>query len=162
MIRALKRSRGVATIEFVGGFTLFWAFCVAWVEIQYFSYVSGVCDLIVNKSAAFAKTHEQDYMTVFDEVIEQESSMWGNIDRSRFSLSVRYVKDLVELDAVNEDVCEPAPGTVIVECGIPDDRAIAIFTVKYDYESPFGLMLNFDSLMTREVIVLQEYERDQF
>jgi len=162
MMKSLRKSRGVATIEFVGGFTLFWAFCVAWVEIQYLSYISGVCDLVINKSAAFAKTHEEDYMDVFDQVIRQESSMWGNIDRSKFSLSVRYVKDLVELDAVNDDVCEPTPGTTIVECGIPQDRAIAIFTVKYDYESPFGFMYSFDSLLTREVIVLQEYERDKF
>lgn len=158
-----RRVRGVASIEFVLGFMAFWIMCMVWVEMSYMSYISAVSDLIVSESAREAKTEESEYRSSFRSAISRHQSIWGNIiDPNKFTMSIQY------LDSVNRlglwiEPCEVPNDKVINECGGPEkNKPIAVYRIDYRFSSVFSYFLDAESIFSREVIVIQEYERDAF
>ncbi|EGU48903.1 membrane associated secretion system protein [Vibrio ichthyoenteri ATCC 700023] len=157
-----KRQQGVVTIEFALGFFAFWLMLAAWAELSFMSYVSAVNDLAIAEASRSAKTDTQDYIDSFYDQLNDSDSVWsGLVDKDKFRASVRYVGDMNELQLVN-DICLPAEGAQTAECGVADDAAIAIYYISYDFDSMFSYFIDEATIFGREVIVVQEYERDQF
>ena len=157
-----KRQKGVVTIEFALGFFAFWLMIAAWAELSFMSYVSAVNDLAISEASRTAKKDNQDYIDSFYEQLEASDSVWsGLVDKSKFRASVRYLGDMNELQQV-DDICLPGDGIQTVECGVPDNAAIAIYYISYDFDSIFSYFIDEATIFGREVIVVQEYERDQF
>jgi tight adherence protein E len=113
--------------------------------------VTAIGDLAISEASRSAKKGEDSYDTAFNNVIDSRDFWSKFIKTENFNASVCYVKDLGDLK------------TAPVPCQSDDEfNAIAIYSVSYDYHSIFGYFLNGDSIFSREVIVVQEYERDKF
>lgn len=159
---AESNQKGFATIEFVLGFMAFWLMCMAWVEMSYLSYVSAIGDLSVSEAARQAKKSEENYQQVFHNAIHDSDSLWSSLlSESNFRLSVQFLKDIDALKAY-EEVCEADEDQPVVTCGEQFQSSIAIYRVQYNFSPIFTYFLDTGSLLTREVIVIQEYERDEF
>jgi len=157
-----KTQKGVVTIEFALGFFAFWLMLAAWAELSFMSYVSAVNDLAISEASRSAKKDTQDYIDSFYAQLEDSDSVWsGLVDKSKFRASVRYVSDMDALQLVNA-TCLPTEGQQTGECGVADNAAIAIYYISYDFNSIFGYFIDEETIFGREVIVVQEYERDQF
>ncbi|WP_159738834.1 TadE/TadG family type IV pilus assembly protein [Vibrio atypicus] len=153
--------RGVASIEFALGFMAFWLMCMAWVEMSYLSYISAISDLAVSEAARSAKVSHGDYRSVFENVINDSDALWaGVVDESNFRLSVNYIRAIADLTNVNP--CEVPDGDSFAECGVAANSAMAIYRIDYDFNSMFTYFMDTSSIVSREVIVVQEYERDAF
>ncbi|EOZ5529594.1 TadE family protein [Vibrio metschnikovii] len=165
-----RRIKGVATIEFVGGFFAFWLMCMAWVEMSFMSYVSSLGDLAIANAAREVKRSDSDYEKQFAEILNQDNSLWRHlINTDNFKYSVHFVKNLeeliryeeeclrVEVDEVDE---ETIPGKLL--CDEPTNHAIAVYRITYDYQPMFNFFLSSDTLFSREAIVIQEYQRAKF
>ncbi|EKO3893393.1 pilus assembly protein [Vibrio sp. V31_P5A7T61] len=160
-----KRIKGVATIEFVGGFFAFWLMCMAWVEMSFMSYVSSLGDLAIANAAREVKRSDSDYEKQFAEILNQDNSLWRHlINTGNFKYSVHFVKNLEELTRY-EDEClrvevdeETTPGKLL--CDQPTNHAIAVYRITYDYQPMFNFFLSSDTLFSREAIVIQEYQRE--
>ncbi len=158
----MKRNNGVVTIEFALGFGFFWMMVVAWVEISMMSYISAISDLAISDASRQAKKETDSYISAFYQVLNESDSIWKNlVDEENFSASVRYINTLDDLVAV-ADVCAVAEGSQTNTCGTESNAAIAIYSISYNYHTVFTLFLDTESIFSREVIVVQEYERDQF
>ncbi|PMH46702.1 pilus assembly protein TadE [Vibrio sp. 10N.286.49.B3] len=168
--KAKSKSKGVATIEFVLGFMGFWLMCMAWVEMSYMSYVSAVGDLAVAEAARESKTAGDEdnpqYLAKFREVINSSDALWaGLVDTSNFRLTVQHLADQ---DALNkfEDFCviedDDGEEATEVECDAQPNMAIAIYRIDYDFNFMFTYFIDTTSVFSREVIVIQEYEREAF
>ncbi|WP_443111736.1 TadE family protein [Aliivibrio sp. S4MY3] len=161
MIRRNK-NKGIASIEFTLGFMGFWLICMGWVEMSYMSYVSAISDLVVSESARVAKTSESDYMDAFHNAVDKNESIWGDvIDPNKFTLSIEYLDKVADLEGT-KDPCVVPDDETTAECGVAKDSAIAIYHLDYRFSSIFNYFVDTDSLFSREVIVIQEYERDAF
>ncbi|MFA1562327.1 pilus assembly protein TadE [Aliivibrio fischeri] len=157
-----KHQKGVASIEFVMGFLIFWFICMAWVEMSYMSYISSISDLIVSESARESKKEESDYLKSFHDTINSNQSLWGGvIDPHKFTLSIQYLDNVTELGNLIVP-CMVPDGSISIECGDSRDKAIAIYRIDYSFSSIFSYFFNTESIFRREVIVIQEYERDEF
>lgn len=167
-----KRQAGVVSIEFSVGFMAFWLMCMAWAEMSYMSYASAMGDLAISRASREVKVVEgssPNYLAQFRHVIGQSTSLWGNvIDPNEFSVSVHYLRDLAALKGVKES-CEPDPSSDSdfqrknKTCGgTATNKALAIYRLSYNYEPMFSYFITTNSLFVREVIVIQEYQRDQF
>ncbi|MDA0148803.1 TadE/TadG family type IV pilus assembly protein [Vibrio sp. LaRot3] len=157
-----KKQKGVVSVELALGFFAFWLMVAAWAELSFMSYVSAVNDLAVAEASRTAKKDTQDYIDHFYNRLDESDSLWsGLVDKSKFKASVRYVPDMNALNQVNA-ICEPAGGTQTTECGTPANSAIAIYYISYDFSGIFSYFFDQDTIFGREVIVVQEYERDQF
>lgn len=157
-----RGQRGVASIEFVLGFMAFWLMSMAWVEMSYMSYVSAIGDLAIAEAARDSKTHDNDYMQAFQSVINDSNSLWADVvDKGQFRLSIQYLNDVNSLEGL-VDPCEIPDSSSVAECGVATNSAIAVYRVDYDFNSIFTFFLDSSSLLSREVIVIQEYERDAF
>jgi len=160
----MKRSfvRGSVTIEFAMGFMLFWLMVVAWVEISMMSYVSAVSDLAIAEASRAAKKETEAYVTAFYQVLNNSNSIWKDVvNKDGFTASVQYVGSIDDLTNI-ADVCVPDAGQQTVTCGVESGSSIAIYHISYDFKTIFTFFLDTDSVFSREVIVVQEYERDQF
>ncbi|MDN3681424.1 pilus assembly protein [Vibrio tapetis subsp. quintayensis] len=158
----MKRNNGVVTIEFALGFGFFWLMVVAWVEISMMSYVSAISDLAISEASRQAKKETSSYISAFYQVLNESNSIWKNlVDEENFSASVRYVNTLEDLVAV-ANTCAVAEGNQTNTCGTESNSAIAIYSISYNYHTVFAFFLDTESVFSREVIVVQEYERDQF
>ncbi|MFV8413597.1 TadE family protein [Vibrio owensii] len=158
----MKKQKGVASIEFALGFFVFWLCCVAWMEVNYLSYVSSTVDSVASHSAREAKKSSFGYEAVVKEVIQKESESWGGlIDENKFKGTIHYLKNRSEIATAVCDL-EPAAGEILA-CGEPEDSSLAIYTISYEFNSIFShFAANLDNLLKREMIIIQEYERDQF
>jgi tight adherence protein E len=138
---------------------------VAWLEVGYVSYVSALNDLAINEAAQVAKTDKDSYLDSYQAVLNDQSSIWNQlVDVERVVHSVRYVKDIDALSKVSEK-CEPeedAEDQTQAVCGTEEDSAIAIYYMSYKFSGLFSSLLDSKLTAAREVIVIQEYERDKF
>ncbi|PWI35217.1 pilus assembly protein TadE [Vibrio albus] len=166
MKRATKfRQRGVAAIEFALGFFAFWLMMAAWIEMGYMSYVSSVGDYAIAKASRIAKKDTDNYISTFKTIVESNDSLLSAlVNKNSFKIGVRYLDDLSELRNTI-DVCTTNEDGEIV-CGAEgetgEDKAIAIYHIEYDYNSMFSYFLDDKTVFSREVIVIQEYERNEF
>lgn len=153
--------RGVASIEFALGFMAFWLMCMAWVEMSYLSYISAVSDLAISEASRSAKVSKGNYKDAFTKAINQQGALWeGVVKESNFRMSVTYVRKVADLTNVNP--CEIPDGDTFAECGVSANSSMAIYRVDYDFNSIFTYFMDTSSIVSREVIVVQEYERDAF
>ena len=157
------KQKGVVSIEFALGFFAFWLMMAAWVEMSYMSYVSSVGDYAIAKASRVAKKDTEDYVSTFKSILESDDSILSSlVDSTKFKVGVRYLNSLSELQSVT-DVCSTNDDDEFV-CGSEGEtnKAIAIYHLEYDYEGIFSYFLDNNTVFSREVIVVQEYERDQF
>lgn len=158
--------KGTATIEFAMGFIFFWLMCAFWVEIAFLSYVSGLGDMAIAQASLHSKrlASTTEFLGDFEKMLAQEDSVWASvIDPSQFRFSVRYLKSYDELSAVTEK-CAPDEESddISIECGDAIDSSIAIYRVDYKAPHIFSYFFDTESMFTREAIVIQEYQRDEF
>ncbi|WP_104399577.1 TadE/TadG family type IV pilus assembly protein [Vibrio penaeicida] len=157
-----KRIRGVASIEFALGFMAFWMMCMFWVEVSYMSFVSAVTDITISEAARESKKSEQSYDKVFQNVINNSGSVWGKvIDQSKLRMSVQYLSSVSDLER-HKAPCKIPKNTPLATCGKESNSAIAVYRLDYEFSPIFTLFMDNSSLFRREVIVIQEYERDKF
>lgn len=150
--------RGASAIEFVGGFFAFWLMCMAWVEMSWVSYLSGVADLAIADTTRQVKTENEDYLEAFEEAINESGSLWSFfVDSENFRLSIEYLVDLEELEDTDNN-CIPEIGETVVECG-DSEAAIALYTLSYEYNSMFTYFTQTKGVISREMFLVQEYER---
>jgi len=156
------KQRGVASIEFAIGFFAFWLMCMAWVEMSYISYISAINDLAISEIARTAKKGSDNYMETVQDVLHREGSIWNQVvDGDDFQVTIQYVKSLDDLVDV-EDLCDSSEILESTECGKADNAAIAIYRINYRFKPIFSYFVTTSNLMSREMIVVQEYERSQF
>jgi len=160
-----NKQKGVSTIEFAIGFIFFWYMCAAWVEMSFLSYISSIGDLAISRASQVAKKNEgdsTDFITIFNAILKQDSSLWSYAaDSNNFKAAVVYLdsfSDLVDYDGS----CEPESGKTSIECGDPDGAAIALYRFDYSYKPIFNIFLSDESLFSREMMVIQEYQRAAF
>ncbi|PWI35231.1 pilus assembly protein TadE [Vibrio albus] len=162
--------KGVASIEFALGFFAFWLLIGAWAEMSYISYITAICDLAITEASRSAKKTELDpdnvdshYQKIFEKVISEDDfwSKFVDVDSLTANMTVRYVDNLSSLAGVT-DVCVPPGDNGDNTCGSESGSSLAIYHVSYDYNSIFSYFSDKNSVFSREIIVVQEYERSQF
>jgi tight adherence protein E len=161
----LKKQKGVSTIEFAIGFIFFWYMCAAWVEISFMSYISATGDLAISRASQVAKTNEGDiseFLTSFTTILQQDDSLWRYLSNSNsFSVSIQYLDTFDDLSTYDGS-CVVADGESSAECGDADGAAIALYRLDYSYDPVFNLFLTDERIFSREMIVIQEYQRSEF
>ncbi|KAB0304195.1 pilus assembly protein [Vibrio fortis] len=155
-------NKGVASIEFVFGFMSFWLMCVCFIELSYLSFISSVNDLIITESVRESKINQGNYKDSFKQLVSENTQMWaGIIDENKFRMSIYYIDSVNTLAGIIEP-CSVIEGESFTQCGSPKGSAIAIYSIEYQYKPIFNFLLNDDFILKREVLSIQEYERDQF
>ncbi|KLN63257.1 TadE/TadG family type IV pilus assembly protein [Vibrio sp. VPAP30] len=170
-----RKQHGVASIEFGLGFMAFFLMIMLWAEMGYLAYVSSANDLAIAEASRRAKTtntmasrssQQTQFMTEFKRIIREQAGVLGNIiDPDKYRLTVHYFASIEELGRYggsNDDTCTQNENHSEVECGNPTDSALAIYRVNYDYTPMLAIFMRGSSSLTREVVVIQEFERDQF
>lgn len=155
-------------MEFIAGFFSFWLMCLFLAEVSYVSYVSALGDLMITKATRNTKLtkDEQTFAQAFDDALKEQNSIWSSVVSSQgFQRSIRYVETFDDLENVT-DSCVPEDGENSAECNKPGEDeqiSIAIYRVSYNYEPIFGSFFgDQSSVFSREMIVVQEYQRDKF
>jgi tight adherence protein E len=161
----ISTSKGIATIEFAIGFIFFWYMCAAWVELSFMSYVSALGDLAIASATEQAKKYEGDsknFLTEFKNKLSDNNSLWSGLySVDDFKISVVYLKDLDELSSYSFK-CFPKEGETSAECGTATGSAIALYRINYDYTPIFNYSVDSNLIFSREMIVIQENQRDKF
>ncbi len=164
------KQKGVVAIEFAIGFMAFWMMCMVWIEMSYMSYVSAICDVTIAKAARIAKKANLDadpnpantmYLSSFESALKDSGSAWGKlVDPEKFHATVHYLRSVDDLVKV-EKACKPDKNN---KCGADkiDNSPIAIYRISYDFNPTLTFFMHDDTVFTREVIVVQEYERTNF
>lgn len=157
-----KNQKGVVAIEFALGFFGFWLMCMAWVEMSYMSYISAIGDLAIAEASRTSKVQEEKYLQAFENAIHDSDSLWaGVVDTHNFRISIQYLDSIANLVAQKEP-CLPGEKQVTAECGSESESALAIYRIDYDFNSIFTYFMDESTVFSREVIVIQEYERSEF
>lgn len=166
--RGKKNQKGVVALEFIAGFFTFWLMCLFLAEVSYVSYVSALGDLMISKATRNTKLvkDEQTFSQAFNDALNEQNSIWKHlVSEQGFQRSIRYVETFDDLEQVT-DSCIPEDGESSVECNKPDEDeqvAIAIYRVSYSYKPIFSSFFGSqESVFSREMIVVQEYQRDRF
>lgn len=131
------------------------------------SYVSGIGDLAISSAAQVAKKYDGDeqdgFFNAFQAALNQDDSIWKYITNlDDFTVSVNYIKtyeDLVNYDS-SCDLSDPT--TTCSYTDSPTEAAIAVYSVSYDYKPMFNFFIDGNNVFSREMIVIQEYQRDEF
>ena len=174
MIRRYKfgsyAKRGVVAIEVAIGFLLFWTMCIFIVEIGYISYVSAMGDVMISEATHKSKlvndkSNQNSFIQEFKKVLESNDSLWSKlVDKDGFKYSIHYVDSYDDLSKINSP-CVPPQGQSSSECNKPqggDMAPIAIYRVSYEYDPIFSLLKINKQVFSREMIVVQEYQRSKF
>lgn len=150
----------IASLEFCLGFFLLWLVLMAWVEISYMSFISATNDLIIAEAAGDSKIREGEYGSTFTDIVEKHTSGWeGVLDRSKYKLSIQYLGSVSALESYTGRC---SGSSSVATCGNAANSSIAIYHLTYDFSTIFSKLFDVTSLLKREVIVIQEYERDAF
>ncbi|MCL6268520.1 pilus assembly protein [Sansalvadorimonas sp. 2012CJ34-2] len=161
--KKMRWERGVVAIEFAIGALAFFMMIFYWIEVSYMGFVSATVDFSVAEASRVARTAEyDDYRQIFRKTIKGADSVWSSlIDESKFDVDVRYFKDIGSLNGCDTDftagACDGA--------GSPENQPLAVYRVSYPYQPIFAQLLfeNTGAMnISREVITVQEYERELF
>lgn len=154
----IKDRSATASIEFslTVIFFILTIFFIA--EVGRLAYVSSVIDLAVSEAAKDAKnvpsSTNGDYRARFENrMLRQTGALWRFLTNSdAVDISMGYAGSIEEMNNSGGS------------SGNYRNQPIARYQVKYRYEPMFFLFPGFwaDSLLNREVIFVQEYERSQF
>ncbi|MBP3141076.1 TadE/TadG family type IV pilus assembly protein [Aliivibrio fischeri] len=157
-----NKQNGSASIEFVMGFMAFWFMCMAWVEMSYMSYISAINDLAISEVSRSAKKGEERYLDIVDEVLYRDNSIWNTvISADNFRVSIQYLPTIEALESEKKG-CPTPEGQRTRECGDEGNNALAIYRIDYDFHPIFSYVFSRSVNLSREMIVVQEYERSQF
>ncbi|MUK30473.1 pilus assembly protein [Aliivibrio fischeri] len=157
-----NKQNGSASIEFVMGFMAFWFMCMAWVEMSYMSYISAINDLAISEVSRSAKKGEERYLDIVDEVLYRDNSIWNTvISADNFRVSIQYLLTIEALESEKKG-CPIPEGKRTRECGDEGNNALAIYRIDYDFHPIFSYVFSRSANLSREMIVVQEYERSQF
>lgn len=160
-----NKESGVAAVEFALGFLAFFMMIVLFIEISYMSYISAVTDLMISKASRQSKLYSEseDFISVFESTLNSDGDIWRFlVSEENFRFSIRYLEDFDSLSNV-EDACLPTNedgDSTNGVCGEAAAAPIAIYRISYHYSPIFDFYP--DSFFTREVISIQEYQRDAF
>lgn len=159
-----KRSRGSITVEFSLGFLTFWLMIMCWVEMSYLSYVNAISDLAIAEISRSSKRLSDDYGQHVIARITEDNVIWRNlVDKDNFRLSMRHYADIQTLfDDDFREECSPTEGEQIASCGQVKGGVITIYSLSYQMNTIFSYFVTDGMSIRREVMVVQEYERDQF
>ncbi|NRB42225.1 MAG: pilus assembly protein [Pseudomonadales bacterium] len=172
MLLNRTRQRGVAAIEFVFGFMAFWIMCMAWAEMSYMSYISAIGDIAIAEASREAKKgdgalqgdvrDEHYYLTLFESALkDNNSSIWSAIaNADNFRISIQYLDGIDELEDIIECTADDDAGEISKECG-DSASAIALYRISYNFTPMFTYFTDLDSIFSREMFVVQEYERQR-
>lgn len=164
-VSLMSKESGVAAIEFSLGFLAFFMMIALFFEITYMSYISSITDLMIAQAVRDSKLHNQgsDFKTIFENRLKSDQEIWSSlVNKNNFRFSIRYVKDFSMLKNVKA-ICEPKneDGEVVDGvCGEALGSPIAIYRISYDYIPVFNFYSK--GFFSREMIVVQEYQRDAF
>lgn len=157
-----RKEKGSVSIEFAMGFMAFWFMCMAWVEMSYMSYISAINDLAIAEISRNAKKGEGEYLRIVDGVLRRENSIWNTVTSAdNFKVSIQYLDSLEALEKVKKG-CPVFEEQRTRECGNAVDSALAIYRVDYHFRPIFSYVFSHSVNLSREMIVVQEYERSQF
>jgi len=152
--RVDKNTKGVVAIEFALGFFAFFSMFLLWGEMVMVGFFSSVLDYSVSEASRDVRTiSAEDYKVEFIKKIKSNDGIWTKfIDTSKFDISVKYYDDIV---------------SVADEKNVGDDVALsstlAVYKIDYNYTPMFTLFYDEGVIkLSRQVINLQEYERDEF
>ncbi|MGY0217812.1 TadE/TadG family type IV pilus assembly protein [Endozoicomonadaceae bacterium StTr2] len=160
MIRTKHGQRGATAVETALGMLAFLLMIFYWIEVSYMGFVSGLVDMAVSEASRDARTvPSHQYHTIFNNVLRSSNSIWSDfVDPGEFSLQTRYYKSV---QAITAEDCEKDNPT----CNPQQNAPIAVYSVSYPYQPILGSLIagpDFSMDITREVITIQEYERDMF
>lgn len=153
----LKEQQGVASIEFSLTVIAFIFMVLFVAEIARLAYVSSVIDLAVSEAAKSAKNAPSSvdggYRNRFEKgLTEQGGVLWGFLTRAdAVNVTIAYSR------SVNSMIATGGSGNFY-------KRPLARYKLAYRYQPMFFPFPGqwADSLLIREVIFVQEYERSQF
>ena len=166
-----RRQKGVVAIETALGLLAFLMMIFYWIEVSYMGFVSSLMDYASAEASRGARTSSvddyelDDYKDKFEAILKQESdsSIWFSfLDTSEFIIDVHYYKNVVDMACNLEETEAPPYCQFTLDI---QEAPIAIYKVSYPYQ-PMFVSLFFEEgkemWISREVIAIQEYERDQF
>ena len=160
--RMKSKQKGVASIEFAMGFLAFWFMCMGWVEMSYMSYISAINDIAISEASRSAKKGDGDYLKIIDGVLHREKSIWNTVTSAdNFRISVHYLPSMSALEGVVEG-CKIPKGQRTKECGEETNSSLAIYRIDYQFTPIFSYLFSKNANLSREMIVVQEYERSKF
>lgn len=149
-----NRLKGMVVIEFLGGFFALFLLFAAWVEMSMIGFVSSALDYAISETARDARTtSSDDYNQVFRSSLKNNNSLWAEfLHTDRLILKATYYNSLSDL----------AHGRSTTASN-PKGASIGVYRVSYDYQPVFTTFFTQSHLdLSREVIGVQEYERDKF
>ena len=147
-------------IELAMGFLVFLMMIFYWIEVSYMGFVSATVDYAVAESSRAARSSPtSDYHKIFEGIIQDADFLWsGFLKAEDFTLQTTYFRSpsaLLDCNANPEGCSGDKPGNM----------PLAIYQLSYLYR-PVLVSLLFDDIGTftirREVIAVQEYERERF
>ncbi|WP_191602904.1 TadE/TadG family type IV pilus assembly protein [Marinomonas algicola] len=151
---AKKNKKGTVAIEFGIGIFAFLSMFLLWGEMVMMGFFSSMLDYTVSEASREVRTLSvEDYRSAFVARINRQDTLWSNfIDTNKFKISVKYYDDI---------------SSVADDENLGDDEAalstLAVYSIKYDYTPIFKLFYKDGVVgLSRQVINLQEYERDEF
>ena len=161
-----RKQKGSATIEFSIGFFFFWLMCAFWIQVSMLSYISGIGDLAIAQASLHSKrlANSTEFLADFQRVLADNDSLWSYVvQQDNFRYSIRYLNSFDELSALT-DKCEPDTDSdaIGIECGSSEGAAIAVYRIDYNAPKIYDYFIDTETLFSRETIVIQEYQRDQF
>ncbi|AIU86951.1 TadE/TadG family type IV pilus assembly protein [Pectobacterium odoriferum] len=153
----IKDCRGIATIEFALTVMVFIIMVLFMIECARLAYVSSVIDLAVSEAAKDAKNAPENldggYRSRFEKrLMDRGGSLWGFLThKDAVSINLGYAKSI-------DDMVRTGGGSST------RNQPLARYQLSYRYQPMFFPFPHFwaDSLMNREVIFVQEFERSKF
>lgn len=165
-----RKQKGVFIIETALGLVAFLMMIFYWVEVSYMGFVSSLMDYTATEASRSSRTASlDDYKQEFQKILMEEQDSPGSIwfhfldtDRFEDNIEVYYYEKVEDMacqinDSENHSYCNYT--------GTAEGAPLAIYRVSYPYRPVFtSLFVKPGNSLTisREVIAIQEYERDQF
>lgn len=156
-------SKGSAVLELALGIIPILFLLISIAEASRFIYTSNILDLAISNAAKKAKkakkakntkaSNQSDYHNIFEESLNQQMGSFGHIitTNNNFMLEVKFSDSLSDL--ITDNYYYNA-----------DNHPIGIYRLNYSYQPIFIPISSSwaNSLLSREVIFVQEYERSLF
>lgn len=160
--KIFAKEQGSVVVEFSFIFPIFIFLVVFVFEICRYLFISAAIDATLSSAARTSSSQASsvvNYNVIFRNIIRKESALWGGfIDPSLLSTSVRF--------------CSTVDLAILGSCSSSNstDRILAYYKVEYNYQ-PYlfngaipgteDLIAALRSSLSRQMIYVQEYERDQ-
>ncbi|AKJ41127.1 TadE/TadG family type IV pilus assembly protein [Pragia fontium] len=155
--RFWRHREGVASIEFAMAFFGFFVMILFVAEIARLSYMSAVVDLAVSEAAKEAKNAKQADSSAYQarfqtRLVSEGGRLWRFLSKEdAIKIQVNFANSISDLLSNNYSASAK-------------NSPLARYHLQYDYHPMFfpfpGVWA--DTLLNREVIFVQEYERSAF